>query len=64
MAANYSYGPMAGLVVTDDVLLSLGYNLAGFHDPDFGELRNLDKGVFAGIKAKLDADLLRTLGVE
>jgi hypothetical protein len=38
-------------------LLSLGYNVAGFHDPDFSTDRALDQGVFAAIRFKFDAGL-------
>lgn len=57
---NYSYaiGPQASFVVAEGALLSLGYNIAGFRDPDFSRDRPLDKGVFAAIRFKFDADVL------
>ncbi len=54
----YSIGPQASLVVAEGTLLSLGYNIAGFRDPDFAAARALDEGLFAAIRFKFDAGLL------
>lgn len=37
--------------------MSVGYNLSGFRDPDFGTARPLDEGLFAALRFKFDADL-------
>jgi hypothetical protein len=54
----YAIGPQASLVVIEGTLLTLGYNFAGFRDPDFSLDRPLDDGLFAAIRFKFDADLL------
>ena len=59
---SYAIGPQASFVVTEGALLSLGYNIAGFRDPDFSLDRPLDQGVFAAIRFKFDADMLGVSG--
>ena len=59
---SYAIGPQASLVVAEGTLLSLGYNIAGFRDPDFSLDRPLDAGLFAAIRFKFDADLLGVSG--
>ena len=54
----YALGPQASLAVAEGTLLSLGYNITGFRDPDFGAARALDEGLFAAIRFKFDAGLL------
>ena len=54
----YALGPQASLVVAEGILLSFGYNIGGFSDPDFGAARALDEGLFAPIRFKFDAGLL------
>jgi len=55
---SYAIGPQANLVVARGTLMSLGYNIAGFRDPDFSLDRPLDQGLFAGIRFKFGAQLL------
>lgn len=55
---SYAVGPQASFVVAEGALLSLGYNIAGFRDPDFSLDRALDQGLFAAIRFKFDGDLL------
>ncbi len=55
---SYAIGPQASIVVAEGTLLSLGYNIAGFRDPDFSLDRPLDQGLFAAIRFKFDAGLL------
>ncbi|MFY7743979.1 MAG: carboxypeptidase-like regulatory domain-containing protein [Erythrobacter sp.] len=55
---SYAVGPQASFVVAEGTLLSLGYNVAGFRDPDFSRDRPLDQGLFATIRFKFDADTL------
>ena len=33
-----------GLYTTDNILLSVGYNVVGFRDPDFGAARSTERG--------------------
>ncbi|MDP4605365.1 MAG: hypothetical protein NWS68_04330, partial [Erythrobacter sp.] len=54
---SYAIGPQASFVVTEGTLLSVGYNIAGFRDPDFSLDRPLDQGLFAAIRFKFDADI-------
>ena len=55
---SYALGPQASLVLAEGTLLSLGYNIAGFSDPDFGAARALEEGLFAAIRFKFAAGLL------
>ncbi|QDH36231.1 hypothetical protein E2E27_13480 [Porphyrobacter sp. YT40] len=59
---SYAIGPQASFVVAEGTLLSLGYNIAGFRDPDFSLDRALDQGLFAGFRFKFDAGLLGISG--
>jgi hypothetical protein len=58
----YAIGPQASMVVAEGTLLSLGYNIAGFRDPDFSLDRPLGQGLFAGIRFKFDAATLGMTG--
>lgn len=60
---QWSAGPQVGVVPTDGMLLTLGYNLTGFHDRDFVASRNLDRGLYVSIRAKIDADSFNFLGL-
>jgi hypothetical protein len=51
-AYSYTYGPQASVVVSEGVILTMGYNIEGFRDPDFSGTRNLDRGFFAAVRAK------------
>ena len=61
--ANFSFGPSAGLVPARDLLLTIGYNIAGFRDRDFSAARSTARGVFATFKAKFDTSTLDFLGL-
>ncbi|MEP1605169.1 MAG: hypothetical protein ABJJ48_02540, partial [Marinomonas sp.] len=60
---SFSYGPQVGFVPADGMLLTLGYNVEGFRDRDFGEARSTDKGVYAAVRIKFDADTFSFLGL-
>ena len=60
---NYAYGPTIGFVPVEGMLLTVGYNIEGFRDGDFGPARNTDKGVFAAVRLKFDASNLGFLGL-
>ena len=60
---SFADGPTLGLVPVDGMLLTLGYNIEGFRDGDFGPMRNTDKGAFAAIRMKFDAGSLGILGL-
>ena len=56
-------GPQLGFSPTTDTLLMIGYNVVGFRDRDFAGARTTDKGLFAAIKLKFDADTFSFLGL-
>ena len=60
---SFSYGPQIGFVPADGMLLTVGYNIEGFRDEDFSAARNTDKGVFAAVRVKFDADTFSFLGL-
>ncbi|MCB2067355.1 MAG: DUF11 domain-containing protein [Erythrobacter sp.] len=62
-SASYSIGPTIGFVPTEGVLLTIGYNLTGFSDPDFSSTRNTSDGIYAAVRMKFDADTFGFLGL-
>ncbi len=60
---SFAVGPEIGFVPADNVLLSVGYNVVGFRDPDFGAARSTDKGFYAAVKLKLDENSFSFLGL-
>ncbi|MCL9999071.1 MAG: hypothetical protein NBV68_06790 [Erythrobacter sp.] len=60
---NFAYGPTLGFVPVEGMLLTVGYNIEGFRDGDFGPARNTDSGVFAAVRLKFDASNLGFLGL-
>lgn len=60
---SFSYGPQIGVSPADGMLLTVGYNVKGFRDADFGEARNTDKGLYASVRIKFDADTFSFLGL-
>ncbi|ABC63326.1 DUF11 domain-containing protein [Erythrobacter litoralis] len=60
---SFAVGPQIGFVPTQDTLVIVGYNIAGFRDRDFSEARNTDKGLFASVRVKFDADTFSFLGL-
>jgi hypothetical protein len=60
---RFAFGPTLGVVPAKGVLLTIGYNLEGFRDRDFGAARNTDKGVFAAVRMTFDADTFGFLGL-
>lgn len=62
-SATFAFGPSIGVVPTDGVLVTLGYNVEGFRDGDFGPARNTDKGVYAAVRMKFDAGSFGFLGL-
>lgn len=59
---SFSVGPEIGFVPADNVLVSVGYNVIGYRDPDFSAARTTDQGLFASIRLKFDADSFGFLG--
>jgi len=60
---SFAFGPQIGFTPVKDVLLTLGYNITGFRDRDFAAARNTDKGIFAALRMKFDADSFSFLGL-
>jgi uncharacterized repeat protein (TIGR01451 family) len=60
---RFAFGPTVGIVPLDGMLITLGYNVEGYRDPDFSALRNTDEGVFAAVRLKIDADSFGFLGL-
>lgn len=60
---SFAFGPMIGVVPADGVLVTLGYNISGFRDGDFGAARSTNEGVYAAVRMKFDADSLGLLGL-
>jgi len=60
---SFAFGPNVGFVPADGMLLTIGYNISGFRDEDFSAARNTDKGVYAAIRMKFDADTFGFLGL-
>ena len=60
---SFAYGPTIGFVPVKGMLLTVGYNIEGFRDRDFGAARNTDKGVFAAVRMTIDADSFSFLGL-
>lgn len=62
-STTFSFGPQIGLVPTKDALISIGYNITGFHDHDYSAARNTDQGFYASIRMKFDPDSFSFLGL-
>lgn len=60
---SFAIGPEIGVSPVDNVLVSVGYNIIGFRDPDFSAARNTDKGLFATLRIKFDDLSLEALGI-
>jgi uncharacterized repeat protein (TIGR01451 family) len=62
-STSFAVGPEIGIVPAENMLLSVGYNLIGFRDPDFGAARSTERGLFAAIKLKFDEKSFDFLGL-
>ena len=60
---QYAVGPEIGFSPVDNMVVSLGYNIKGFRDPDFAEARSTQRGLFATVRMKLDSDSFGFLGL-
>ncbi|MCB2082728.1 MAG: hypothetical protein KDD90_01555, partial [Sphingomonadaceae bacterium] len=60
---SFAFGPEIGFSPRKDVLVSVGYNIEGFRDRDFSAARSTDKGVYATVRMKFDADSFSFLGL-
>ncbi|MGB3167067.1 MAG: hypothetical protein WBA68_09870 [Alteraurantiacibacter sp.] len=62
-ATRYALGPHVGVVPVEGIMLTVGYNVTGFDDPDFSDARNTNDGIFAAVRIKFDADTFGFLGL-
>lgn len=53
---QHAFGPSIGLSPVKGTLFTIGYNVRGFEDPDFADIRPSSEGVFLMLRAKLDQD--------
>ena len=60
---SFAFGPQIGLNPRPDMLLTLGYNIAGFRDGDFSAARTTNKGFVATLRMKFDAGSFAFLGL-
>lgn len=60
---SFAIGPNVGFSPADGTLVTVGYNISGFRDDDFSAARNTDKGVYASVRIKFDADTFGFLGL-
>ncbi len=60
---SFAVGPQIGISPARNTLLTLGYNIKGFRDPDFSAARHTDKGIYASVRVKLDSDSFSFLGL-
>ena len=60
---SFAIGPEIGFVPADNTLVSVGYNIVGFRDPDFAAARSTERGLFASIKLKFDEGSFGLLGL-
>ena len=59
----FAIGPQIGFSPTKDTLFTIGYNVTGFRDRDFGQARTTEQGLFASAKLKFDAGTFGFLGL-
>jgi fimbrial isopeptide formation D2 family protein len=62
--ASFAFGPSIGLVPAKNVLVTLGYNVTGFRDPDFSASRSTTRGVYVTLRMKLDTSTFAFLGLD
>ncbi len=61
---SFAIGPQIGLVPAKNAMVTIGYNISGFRDRDFSATRNTDRGFYAAIRFKFDADTFSFLGLQ
>jgi flagellar motor protein MotB len=58
---DYGFGLDVGFNVRDNLWLTIGYNIAGFHDSDFASARYTAQGPYLQISMKADQHTLRNI---
>ncbi|KRB86486.1 hypothetical protein ASE00_07245 [Sphingomonas sp. Root710] len=61
-AVAFSIGPSVGVSPADNLWISLGYNMKGFHDRDFEDNRYLRQGPYVTMRLKFDQQSMAALG--
>lgn len=61
-AVAFSIGPSVGVSPVNNVWISLGYNVKGFHDRDFDDNRYLRQGPYVTMRLKFDQQSMAALG--
>ena len=55
---QYAFGPSIGFNPMENAWISIGYNLTGFHDPDFEAAEYTNNGIFLKARFKFDQSSL------
>ncbi len=58
---DYGFGVDVGYNVRDNMWLTLGYNIAGFHDSDFDQARYTAQGPYLRFSIKADQKTLKDI---
>ena len=58
---DYGVGLDLGLNIRDNIWVTLGYNIAGFHDADFAEARFTAQGPYLRVSIKTDQETLKRI---
>jgi uncharacterized repeat protein (TIGR01451 family) len=58
----WSAGPVVGISPADNMWISVGYNVKGFHDRDFEDGRYLRQGAYVTLRLKFDQQSLSSIG--
>lgn len=60
---SFAVGPELGVSPAENTVVTVGYNVTGFRDRDFSASRSTDRGIFATVRVKFDADSFGFLGL-
>lgn len=60
---SFAFGPEVGFSPAANTLVSVGYNITGFRDPDYSAARNTDRGFYISLRVKFDDFSLERLGI-
>ncbi|MCX7283472.1 MAG: hypothetical protein NTX28_05400 [Novosphingobium sp.] len=60
---SFAIGPQIGVSLVKDTMITIGYNITGYRDPDFTSARQTAKGVFVAMRMKFDSNSLAFLGL-
>ena len=60
---SFALGPQVSFAPAKNTLMTFGYNVSGFRDRDFAAARSTDRGIYATVRLKFDADTFGFLGL-